>query len=166
MFNCTISPKEDADVYFSCIIHYVENQMSFSLVILALLVALLIYICCMCLSLCLRYWRGKKPPQNYELLETQDQYDGICYVCLGEYLDDSLSKLPCSHTFHTACIDIWILKQTTTCPQCRRIAFASIPWMKEAREARAGQGSRKMRLSHLMVENEKTPLLLGWKPPA
>ncbi|PIA39177.1 hypothetical protein AQUCO_02700391v1 [Aquilegia coerulea] len=43
-----------------------------------------------------------------------------CTVCLSEYQQkDILRILPyCGHSFHVACIDIW-LQQNSTCPICR-----------------------------------------------
>ncbi|GAU23557.1 hypothetical protein TSUD_40350 [Trifolium subterraneum] len=43
-----------------------------------------------------------------------------CTVCLSEYQgEDTLRILPhCGHSFHMACIDLW-LQQNATCPVCR-----------------------------------------------
>ncbi|XP_010455325.1 PREDICTED: putative RING-H2 finger protein ATL37 [Camelina sativa] len=43
-----------------------------------------------------------------------------CAICLSEFEDEELLRWmpPCSHTFHTNCIDMW-LSSRSTCPVCR-----------------------------------------------
>eukprot|EP00903_Cladosiphon_okamuranus_P008527 g8187.t1 len=42
-----------------------------------------------------------------------------CSVCLFEYhKDEAVTLLPCSHLYHTECIDIW-MRDHTNCPHCR-----------------------------------------------
>jgi hypothetical protein len=46
-----------------------------------------------------------------------------CAVCQDECTHKQLHRvLPCKHTFHTHCIDNWLLEKTTVCPMCRRDA--------------------------------------------
>ncbi|CAM9894927.1 unnamed protein product [Scytosiphon promiscuus] len=46
--------------------------------------------------------------------------DTKCLVCLCDYGEgEELRKLPCSHAFHTVCVDGW-LEQNEECPTCRR----------------------------------------------
>ena len=49
-----------------------------------------------------------------------------CAVCLCEFSDhDKLRLLPkCSHAFHTECIDVWLLSNST-CPLCRGTLMGS-----------------------------------------
>ncbi|XP_060178887.1 E3 ubiquitin-protein ligase At1g63170-like isoform X1 [Lycium barbarum] len=43
----------------------------------------------------------------------------ICCICLSNYEDnDELRELPCSHYFHTQCVDKW-LKINACCPLCK-----------------------------------------------
>lgn len=43
----------------------------------------------------------------------------VCCICLAKYEDnDELRELPCSHFFHTQCVDKW-LKINATCPLCK-----------------------------------------------
>merc|ERR1719483_600252 len=42
-----------------------------------------------------------------------------CSICLTDYQEgDSQRGLPCTHAFHTACVDQW-LATNPTCPVCR-----------------------------------------------
>jgi len=44
--------------------------------------------------------------------------DMSCAVCLSEFEEnDMLRRLPCGHSFHTACVDKW-LTQNKVCPLC------------------------------------------------
>ena len=46
--------------------------------------------------------------------------DEKCLVCLCEYeREEELKKLPCSHTFHSECIDGW-LQDHDHCPLCKK----------------------------------------------
>ena len=42
----------------------------------------------------------------------------VCAICLDGMSDESTSRLPCGHTFHTDCVDAWFDIQTQ-CPICR-----------------------------------------------
>ncbi|KAL6974349.1 hypothetical protein U1Q18_028532 [Sarracenia purpurea var. burkii] len=45
--------------------------------------------------------------------------DAVCCICLARYSDnDELRELPCSHFFHTECVDKW-LKINASCPLCK-----------------------------------------------
>ncbi|XVF34773.1 hypothetical protein REPUB_Repub18cG0087600 [Reevesia pubescens] len=45
--------------------------------------------------------------------------DAVCCICLASYADnDVLKELPCSHFFHTTCVDKW-LKMKALCPLCK-----------------------------------------------
>ncbi|KAM7509459.1 hypothetical protein LguiA_019912 [Lonicera macranthoides] len=45
--------------------------------------------------------------------------DALCCICLARYTDnDELRELPCSHFFHTECVDKW-LKINASCPLCK-----------------------------------------------
>jgi len=43
-----------------------------------------------------------------------------CPVCLDDFEEDQeVRVLPCSHSFHTNCIDPWLLNVAGSCPLCR-----------------------------------------------
>ena len=42
-----------------------------------------------------------------------------CCICLAKYKDkEEVRKLPCSHKFHSKCVEEW-LGRHATCPMCR-----------------------------------------------
>ncbi|CAN6442125.1 unnamed protein product [Victoria cruziana] len=45
--------------------------------------------------------------------------DAVCCICLAKYVDnDELRELPCTHLFHSECVDKW-LKINASCPLCK-----------------------------------------------
>eukprot|EP01100_Stratorugosa_tubuloviscum_P012776 TRINITY_DN6163_c0_g1_i1.p1 TRINITY_DN6163_c0_g1~~TRINITY_DN6163_c0_g1_i1.p1 ORF type:complete len:202 (+),score=42.75 TRINITY_DN6163_c0_g1_i1:21-626(+) len=57
---------------------------------------------------------------------SEDSKEALCVVCLDNYEPTTLLRiLPCSHSFHVACIDKW-LKKCKTCPTCRHQLDQSI----------------------------------------
>jgi hypothetical protein len=56
--------------------------------------------------------------------ESNDDADPTCPVCLGDFTaSESLRVLECSHHFHPACLDEWLVRNNS-CPTCRRAAVA------------------------------------------
>ena len=62
------------------------------------------------------------PLHNFQL---GDQFE-TCAVCLEDFrVNDKLRVLPCDHVYHSKCIDTWLVKTNSVCPQCRKRVFPS-----------------------------------------
>lgn len=58
------------------------------------------------------------PSFRYSSL-TAKETNTKCVICMGEYNNrEKLRRLPCTHDFHSKCIDKW-LRSNKTCPICR-----------------------------------------------
>lgn len=60
--------------------------------------------------------------------DQKKQFICQCPICLEDIYDISYSKfisLPCTHTFHTKCIDKWKNKNNT-CPMCRALISSDV----------------------------------------
>lgn len=45
--------------------------------------------------------------------------DELCAVCFSPYQKgENQTELPCSHKYHTTCIETWLTESGTTCPLC------------------------------------------------
>ncbi|KAK2983274.1 hypothetical protein RJ640_009288 [Escallonia rubra] len=60
------------------------------------------------------------PAHKYQRSMGLEGEDGVCPVCLCEFEEgEELRTLPeCMHTFHVACIDMWLYSHPN-CPMCR-----------------------------------------------
>ena len=63
---------------------------------------------------------------TYEFTSSDDHAFETCAVCLEDYVDgEKLRLLPCEHGYHARCIDLWLTKTDSVCPQCRKRVFHS-----------------------------------------
>ncbi|CAG0892321.1 unnamed protein product [Darwinula stevensoni] len=57
------------------------------------------------------------PTATYKKGHTRD----TCAICLEDYeKGERLRVLPCSHAFHSECVDPWLTKRKQACPCCNR----------------------------------------------
>ena len=67
--------------------------------------------------------RFKSINLDYNSLETTNNKDIVCSICLDNNDNDNLKyKLPnCTHFYHKDCIDKWIKLHNNSCPTCRTV---------------------------------------------
>ncbi|KAK3929030.1 E3 ubiquitin-protein ligase RNF13 [Frankliniella fusca] len=100
--------------------------------------ATVVGICCLIMLLftilkCLqdqrRQRRHRLPSASLNQIPTSkfqkgDPYE-TCAICLEDYVEgEKLRILPCSHAYHSKCIDPWLTRNRRVCPVCKRKVFA------------------------------------------
>lgn len=67
------------------------------------------------------YILTKKEFQSLPHRKVKAENDGEeCPICMCQYIrNQRLRVLPCSHYYHTRCIERWLTKMSTLCPMCR-----------------------------------------------
>lgn len=95
------------------------------LIVFPCICLLSICLCFPCIFLLLRHFGPRQGASDADInnLETisykSDMEDNACSICFSDYAEnEQLRRLPCHHTFHTACVDHW-LRMKTSCPLCR-----------------------------------------------
>lgn len=62
--------------------------------------------------------------------QTDTEEQPTCAICLCEFNDgDKLKVLRCGHSFHSECIDPWLINEKALCPVCRRGIFQVEDWV-------------------------------------
>ncbi|KAG8517564.1 RING finger protein 11 [Galemys pyrenaicus] len=58
-------------------------------------------------------------PEGTSGQEPSKERASECAICLLDFTPEGpVRRLPCLHTFHRECVDVWLLK-ALTCPLCR-----------------------------------------------
>ncbi|XP_030563744.1 E3 ubiquitin-protein ligase RNF13 [Drosophila novamexicana] len=94
----------------------------------------------------------KIPVLRYTKNNTTIKYE-TCVICLEDFVeDDKLRVLPCSHPYHSHCIDPWLTENRRVCPICKRKVFTK-------GEARASRNRQPSLDSVTDTDDDTTPLL-------
>lgn len=100
--------------------------------------------------------RGRLAKEQVEKLPSRKYKKGdsldVCVICLEEYEEgDKLRVLPCSHAYHTKCVDRWLTSRKT-CPVCKQKVVSSRSHCDHTRE----EADSSLNESEV---SESTPLL-------
>ncbi|KAL7731273.1 hypothetical protein ACLKA6_014449 [Drosophila palustris] len=94
----------------------------------------------------------KIPVLRYTKNNTSIKYE-TCVICLDDFVeDDKLRVLPCSHPYHSHCIDPWLTENRRVCPICKRKVFTK-------GETRASRNRQPSLDSVTDTDDDTTPLL-------
>ncbi|KAM6970438.1 E3 ubiquitin-protein ligase RNF167 isoform 1-T2 [Aplochiton taeniatus] len=93
-----------------------------------------------------------------------DEYD-VCAICLDEYEEgDKLRVLPCSHAYHSKCVDPWLTQTKKTCPVCKqRVTKPNSEHSESETEEERERGGEEEE-EEGEADSERTPLLRPSNP--
>ncbi|XP_046440702.1 E3 ubiquitin-protein ligase RNF13-like [Daphnia pulex] len=101
----------------------------FAIVVAICFAIMVVFMLIKCVKERRRSRRIRLPSSSLKTIPTNkfkkgDPYD-TCAICLEDYVDgDKLRILPCSHAYHTKCIDPWLTRNRRVCPVCKRRVIA------------------------------------------
>jgi len=154
LFRSTDCKAKAPDTYWwslAVVIYY------YVIMTLPILVLIGICLCLPCIFLALRVTRedpgasqndiDRLPTRRFELQAPPDDTDPtsttapMCAICRSFFsYGDTLRKLPCSHEFHSTCIDRW-LPANNSCPLCRSKITGSSARTASSRTSRVGRAA-------------------------
>ncbi|XP_030373542.1 E3 ubiquitin-protein ligase RNF13 [Scaptodrosophila lebanonensis] len=132
----------------------------FSILIGLCFLIMVIYMICRCIreQRNMRRYRLPKnllkkiPMLRYTKNNPSIKYE-TCVICLEDFAeDDKLRVLPCSHPYHSHCIDPWLTQNRRVCPICKRKVFTK-------GETRASRNRHSSSDSVTDTDDDTTPLL-------
>ncbi|KAH8382654.1 hypothetical protein KR009_004651 [Drosophila setifemur] len=132
----------------------------FSILIGVCFIVMVIYMIYKCIREQRRQRRHRLPKRGlrklplfaYSKKNGNNKYD-TCVICLEDFVEDEILRLlPCSHPYHTHCIDPWLTENRRVCPMCKRKVFTKA----ELRTIRSRQPSSD---NVTDTDDDTTPLL-------
>lgn len=68
---------------------------------------------------------------RFHVEESDVEEKPTCTICLCEYEEgDAVKMLRCGHSFHSDCIDPWLINKKALCPICRRGIYTVEDWVE------------------------------------
>lgn len=126
-------------------VHHLASGLSTLICVLTLLCILLLGIVFCAVACCCRLISRRRAARQEQLQKEGAHAFGVyvqqklptfhaqdcCSVCLEAITPGDLLKLlPCGHSFHAKCIDVWLLRHdedaTPSCPLCKALPIPSL----------------------------------------